>query len=97
MWAAHAGSAALLTSPNSHLNHLSPKAQQLCSLQGFTARQDGDNDSLGSCEGSGAGVWWGQRQYLVVQVEEVGVLLTDIGLGVGDQLPNVPVGTGQAQ
>lgn len=37
-----------------------------------------------------------QTQYLVVQVEEVGVLLTDIGLGVGDQLPHVPVGTGQA-
>lgn len=35
-----------------------------------------------------------QTQYLVVQVEEVGVLLTDISLGVRDQLPDVPVGTG---
>lgn len=31
--------------------------------------------------------------HLVVQVEEVGVLLPDVGLGVGDELADVPVGT----
>lgn len=38
-----------------------------------------------------------QTQYLVVKVEEVGVLFTDIRLGVRYQLPNVPAGRGKAE
>lgn len=71
-----------------------------CRLSDSAVHQDGDKYSL--CSPGEARPWVClirhlQLQYLVVKVEEVGVLFTDVCLGIRYQLTNVPVDKQEGQ